>query len=165
LLRLKLLITYGGTWIDSTVFCSTTAIPDFMLNSELFLFQTLKPGVDGHPTAISNWFITAEVGNDILRLTYQLLLSYWKTHDYAIDYFIFHYFFQIAIETFPNIWKKVVPVTNEQPHVLLLHWNEPYDQEFYNSILKLSPFHKLTYKVKPELKQKQGTIYRFFENN
>lgn len=50
LLRLELLLRYGGTWIDATVYCSGGDIPDYMLDSELFMFQTLKPGRDGHAT-------------------------------------------------------------------------------------------------------------------
>ena len=47
LLRLELLQKYGGTWIDATVFCSSRSIPVYMLDSDLFLFQCLKPGKDG----------------------------------------------------------------------------------------------------------------------
>lgn len=57
LLRLELLQKYGGTWIDATVFCSSRSIPAYMLDSDLFLFQCLKPGKDGQPSIISNWFM------------------------------------------------------------------------------------------------------------
>lgn len=60
LLRLELLQRYGGTWIDATVFCTSKTIPTYMLDSDLFLFQCLKPGRDGQPSTISNWFMTAK---------------------------------------------------------------------------------------------------------
>lgn len=49
LLRLELLIQYGGTWVDATVLCTSKQeqIPDWYFNSNLFFFQTLKPGRDG----------------------------------------------------------------------------------------------------------------------
>ena len=42
LLRLELLIKYGGLWLDATVLCTGKA-PEYFFNSELFFFQTLKP--------------------------------------------------------------------------------------------------------------------------
>ncbi|MBQ8621498.1 MAG: capsular polysaccharide synthesis protein [Oscillospiraceae bacterium] len=159
LLRLELLTTHGGTWIDSTVLCTSAQIPDYMLDGPLFLFQTLKPGLDGHPTAISNWFMTAQADSSILNLTRALLHDYWKKHDHVVDYFIFHIFFQLATEAYPQEWKRVVPCTNEAPHSLLLRLFEPYDEQVYQGILTQSCFHKLTYKHTPEQAQGKNTYY------
>ena len=54
LLRLELLIKYGGMWVDSTVFCTRKRdeIPDYFFNSDLFFYQTLKPGRDGQAQPI-----------------------------------------------------------------------------------------------------------------
>ncbi len=145
LLRLELLVRYGGTWIDATVYCSDVPDP-FYLDSELFLFQTLKPGLDGKCTSISNWFITAEKNNKILRLTLNLLYEYWRTNNKLIDYFIFHDFFQLAIETYNDEWERVIPVSNEAPHILQLRMFEKYDDDIWESIKSQTPFHKLTYK-------------------
>lgn len=49
-----------------------------MLDSELFLFQCLKPGLDGHVTSVSNWFITSYSNNIIIKLTRNLLYEYWR---------------------------------------------------------------------------------------
>lgn len=145
LLRLELLVNYGGTWIDSTVYC-TGEVPEYMLNSELFVFQKLKPGLDGHCTSISNWFITAEKENPILKLTLALLYQYWYTYDKLIDYFIFHDFFQLSTECYPEVWKKVIPVSNSTPHILLLRLFEKFDRKVWNSIKQQTCIHKLTYK-------------------
>ena len=51
LLRLELLITYGGLWLDATVLCTGTA-PEYFFDSDLFFFQTLKPGRDGHASCL-----------------------------------------------------------------------------------------------------------------
>ena len=55
LLRLELLIQYGGTWIDATVFCSGGRIPTYMFDSDLFFFQVLKPGRDGEASVMSSF--------------------------------------------------------------------------------------------------------------
>ncbi|WP_050983956.1 capsular polysaccharide synthesis protein, partial [Treponema sp. JC4] len=59
LLRLELLIKYGGTWIDSTVFC--TATPEYAFNIPIFVFKTNErndPGI-----AAQSWFISSEKEN------------------------------------------------------------------------------------------------------
>ena len=74
LLRLELLIKYGGTWIDSTVLCTgvnenhnendnLSRIGELenkakqYLDADLFLFQYTTQG--SIPVSISNWFITS----------------------------------------------------------------------------------------------------------
>ena len=161
LLRLELLTKYGGTWIDGTVFCSSSDIPAYMLDSDLFLFQNLKPGLDGQALAISNWFITASYSNHpLLNMTKDLLYDYWKNHNGVVDYFIFHHFFQLAIEEFPEYWSKVVPFNNSTPHILQLRLFEEFDEVMYGYILEQKPFHKLTYKFEEEKSRIPNTYYK-----
>ena len=166
LLRLELLIKYGGTWIDSTVYCSGNNIPAYMLDADLFMFQTLKPGLDGHSTCISNWFITACTNHPLLLLTQALLYEYWKRNNKVVDYYIFHDFFQFAIEAYPQEWNKVIPFSNATPHILLLRLFEPYHEQIWNATKEMTPFHKLTYKFKDTDTQLDGTYYsRLFAPN
>lgn len=160
LLRLELLIRHGGTWIDSTVLCTGGEIPAYMLESDLFMFQTLKPGLDGHPTAVSNWFMTACTNHPILQLTQALLYAYWEKKNVLVDYFIFHLFFQLAVEAYPEEWNKVVPFSNAVPHILLLRLFTAYEPEVWESIKKMTPFHKLTYKFENSQVQLPDTYYQ-----
>lgn len=159
LLRLELLKNYGGTWIDATVYL-TGKLPSYMLDDDLFLFQNLKPGLDGHSTCISNWFMTAEVDNNIVNLTLALLYEYWCRNNGLIDYFIFHDFFQIAIEQYPEEWNKVVPVNNSTPHILLLRLFEKYSEEIWDAVKKQTSVHKLTYKFTNEQAEMPSTYYK-----
>ncbi len=159
LLRLGLLIKYGGTWIDSTVLCTGSNYPEYLFDSGLFVYQSLKPGLDGHCTCISNWFITAYTNNRILLLTQALLYKYWRENDYLVNYFIFHNMFQLAIETYPDDWEKVVPVSNSTPHILLLRLYKQYDKDIWNAVKQMTCFHKLTYKLNNSEKIKKGTYY------
>lgn len=162
LLRIELLTKYGGTWLDGTVFCSGLVEDkhDFYLDSDLFLYQSLKPGLDGHATAISSWLITSSANQNIMLLTRELLHNYWKTHKYAVDYFILHNFFQMAIEAYPDEWKKVVPISNSIPHILLLRLFDQYDARVWESVKFLSPFHKLSYKYDKEKENIESTYYK-----
>ncbi len=158
LLRLELLCTYGGTWIDATVLLSGE-VPGYMLDSDLFVFQNLKPGLDGHATAISSWFMTGSTGNPVLHLTRHLLYRYWETHNTLMDYFLIHNFFQLAIEAYPEVWRKVVPFSNSTPHILLLRLFEPYDEPTWNIIQNMTPVHKLSYKFPADSAEKKDTYY------
>ena len=160
LLRLELLLNHGGTWIDATVFCSGGEIPAYMLDSDLFLFQTLKPGLDGHPTCISSWFMTACTNHPILALSRELLYRYWEKHSKMVDYFLLHDFFQLSIEKYSDLWKNVVPFPNSVPHILLLRLFERYDETVWNAVKAQTPFHKLTYKFSEAETEKTDTYYR-----
>lgn len=159
LLRLELLTKYGGTWIDSTVYCSSKSIPSYMLEDDLFMFQCLKPGRNGHTITISNWFITARANNKLLELTKELLFAYWEKENKLISYFIFHNFFQILIERFPEEWEKVVPFSNSTPHIILLRLFDEYDEKVWNAVKDMTPFHKLSYKFSDNQIGKEGTYY------
>lgn len=165
LLRLELLIHHGGTWIDATVFCSGDNIPDYMLESDLFLFQTLKPGLDGHATAISSWFMTSCTNHPILLLTRHLLYNYWKTHNAMVDYFLLHDFFQLSIEVYPELWNQVTPFSNATPHILLLRLFASFDPQAYDAICDQTPFHKLSYKFTRQEGELPHTYYTYLLNH
>ena len=160
LLRLELLLKYGGTWIDATVFCSGGRIPDYMLHSDLFTFQLLKPGRDGKSSVISSWFITATSGNRILAATRHLLYEYWKKNTKLVDYFLLHDFFQMALEKYSDDWNRVVPFSSATPHILLLRLFQPYDETLWNAVTSQTPFHKLSYKFSDSDAQKENTYYQ-----
>ncbi len=159
LLRIELLSNYGGTWMDATVLCSGGTVPYYMTESDLFMFQTLKPGLDGHCTAVSSWFITASSDNQIIRLVRALLYRYWEKANSLVDYFLVHDFFQMAIEAYPEEWKKVVPFSNSVPHILLLRLFEPYEEDMYRAVTQMTPIHKMSYKFREEQTEKNGTFY------
>lgn len=161
LIRVELLCKYGGTWIDATVFCSGRNIPAYMLDSELFVFQKLKPGLDGSVCNASNWFITSWTNNKILLAQKELLLVYWKKYDYPMEYFFYHYLFAIVCNYYSNDWKKCIQFPNSFPHILLLMLFDPFDQKKWDAVINSCPFHKLAYKRTEDEMSKEGTFYRY----
>lgn len=162
-LRLELLEHFGGTWIDATVFCSGNNIPSYVWDSDFFIYQIMKPGLDGHAQRTSSWFITACTNHPIVMLVKELLYEYWKTHDKMVDYFLIHDFMELALEAYPEEWMKVVPVSSSIPHILLLRFAEKYDEKVWNSVKEMTPFHKLTYKFSDEqiiANNVEGTFYQ-----
>lgn len=165
LLRLELLINYGGTWLDATVLCTGGSIPEYILDSDLFLFQLLKPGLDGHSTSISSWLMTSCTNHPILLLTRALLYKYWSENNYLIDYFLIHKFFQLAIEAYPEKWREVVQFSNEVPHILLLSLFDQFDESKFKHIKNMTNFHKLSYKHNDELLKINGSYYDLIINH
>lgn len=165
LLRLELLCKHGGTWIDSTVFCSGANIPDYMLNSDLFMFQNLKPGADGSVLNISSWFMTACSNNRVLLAVRELLWNYWKKENSLIDYFLIHHFMIMALDYYKEDAKKIVQYPNSFPHVLLLMLFDDFDRQKWDAVTQSCPFHKLAYKRSAEELAKPGTYYQYLMNS
>ena len=159
LLRVELLCRYGGTWIDATVFCSGGNIPSYMLNSDLFMFQNLKPGADGSTLNISSWFMTSCANNKIMLAVRALLWEYWKKNNRLIDYFLLHHFIVMVGERYTDDWNRIVQFPNSFPHILLLMLFDEYNQEKWDAVTNACPFHKLAYKRSKEEMEKKGTYY------
>lgn len=159
LLRLELLIKYGGVWLDATVFCSGKDIPDYFFDSDLFFFQCLKPGRDGHSGYISSWLMSAKTNNKLLLAVRHLCYEYWKQNTEMVDYFLLHDFMAIVLDFYPEEWKRVIPRDNATPHILLLRLFDQYEDQMWQAIKAQTPFHKLSYKFSDKQEILPGTYY------
>lgn len=160
LIRLELLINYGGIWSDATVFYASRDLPDWLFKKELFAYQLLKPGRDGQALPMSNWLLVAPRLDRLLLITRDLLYSYWRDHDDLLDYYLFHAFFQLAVEACPKDWARVVPVDSSAPHQLGLRLFEPYDPRIWAAIARQTAIHKLSHKFPEEDFAKPATFYQ-----
>ena len=77
LIRLELLIKYGGSWIDSTVLCAGGYDPE-LLDADIFMYQY------GKGQGLSNWFITSCTNNPMLMVIRDVLHQYWKDYDVVL---------------------------------------------------------------------------------
>lgn len=166
ILRIELLAEHGGTWIDATVFCSGSNIPKYMLDSDLFIFQNLKPGSNGSVNNISSWFITSMSHHKIIMLTRDLLRSYWKKNDSLINYFLIHHFVSMSINAYKKDFNDtVIAYPNSIPHILLLMLFDEFNQEKWDAVTSVCPFHKLAYKRSAEEMAKPNTYYQYIMNH
>ena len=157
LLRLELLIKYGGVWIDSTVLC--TAEPNYAFNTPLFAFKTNEK--NDPATAAQNWFMSAEKNNPILILTKELLYEYWKKYNFTLHYFIFYFFMKLAAEKYETEWNDIPFFSDVPPHIMQRELFTEYSKERMEQLKRMSDIHKLTYKFKKDSDlQKQNTIYK-----
>lgn len=151
LLRLQLLIEYGGTWIDSTVLCtgfqdSSSKFQEY-LDADLFLFQYTPEGTTKN-ISISNWFISAHSNNEVLMTLRDMLFAYWKDYNCTLDYYIFHLFFAMVAKEYPEQITAMPYGYSMNSLALLHHWGENFDHAKWNILTSKVCFHKITFREK-----------------
>lgn len=163
LVRLELLIKYGGTWIDSTVLCTGNVNDnDNYLDADLFLFQYTKQGCI--PVNISNWFISACSNNEVLMVLREMLYAYWKDYDCVLDYYIFHLFFAMISKEY-LVQIAAMPYGQSQNSLVLLHhWGEKFDQMKWDKLTNQVCFHKLAFRTKDSVKATRNNYYNYILN-
>lgn len=145
LIRLELVVEHGGTWIDSTVLCSSPDWPREYLDSDLFLFRYSLPGQ--HPIAVSNWFITSCTDNPVIVATRDMLFEYWRRYDCVVDYYMMHLFISMAAEEFPEL-RDAMPYGNSSSSLALLrHLGDLYEESHWQSFSRKVCFHKLSFRL------------------
>ncbi len=168
LLRLELLIRYGGTWIDSTVLCTgepAGGLPlTAYLDADLFMFQYTRPG-SSEWGGIGNWFISACADNPVLTVLREMLLAYWRDYDCVLDYYIFHLFFSMLREVFPEEIEAMPYAYAPRSLALVHHWGEPFDEAKWQRITERVCFHKLTYMKDKVPVKVEGTYYEYILND
>ena len=162
LLRLELLIKYGGTWIDSTVLCTGNVNDNHnenFLNADLFVFQYTRPG-EKWSGNISNWFISAHSNNEVLMVLRDMLFAYWKDYNCTLDYYIFHLFFAMVAKEYPEQIAAMPYGQSQNSLVLLHHWGEKFEQKKWDKLTSQVCFHKLAFRVSKETVESKGNFYQ-----
>lgn len=149
LVRLELLIKYGGIWMDSTVLCTEPNYPQTLLTCPLFLFQYRRTSRVFF--GFSNWFISAESNNKTLKIVKALLYQYWRDYDCVVKYFVFHLFINTLARKISEILKQM-PVGISWPTLLLGEkLAEPFDEQWWNEHNASCCFHKLNYRKENDI--------------
>lgn len=155
MLRLELLVRYGGTWIDATVLASPQIKKEGskcqkawqrIMESELFIYRYFNK--EGRVVGMSNWFIHAKAGNPLLRDVREMLFAYWKDYNCVVEYYMFHLFFREAAKRYPEMIRQM-PKGNSY-HALWLgaHADKQIDEETWEKLMENVPFHKLNWRKK-----------------
>lgn len=163
LLRLELLIKYGGSWLDSTVLCTgfnSSKVQGLKacLDADLFFFQ-FKKSENAPFAGISNWFITSCKNNPLLMTLRDMLYAFWKDYDCILEYFIFHRFFDmIAAERSEEVSK--MPYAYSPNSLSLCHnWGKTFKHETWNRLVSNVPFHKVAYQLDERIEQDKSNYY------
>ncbi len=146
LIRLELLIRYGGIWADSTLLFNGSKLPEYMTDSDLFLFQSIWPQLFGRATRTESWFISACQNHPMLIFVRDMLYEYWKKYNILIDYWLVYDMFEFAIENFKTEWDKVVPVSQADVHIFQDRFNDRFNKDVFDITMKRVPIHKLNWR-------------------
>ena len=130
----------------------------------MFMFQYTHPG-SSEWGGIGNWFIAACMGNPVLTVLRDMLLAYWREYDCVLDYCIFHLFFNMLREVFPEEISAMPYSYAPRSLALVHHWGEPFDEAKWEQLTERVCFHKLTYMKYMVPAKVEGTYYEFVINN
>ena len=157
LLRLMLLHTYGGIWLDATVML-TGQIPEDIASQSFFVFRR-DPGEpdykywrdtyayyfgwsSGFRVNMLSSFMVAKRESRTASDLCGLMLKWWKEQDYLPDYF----FLQILYDVYDGEEKCPI-VSDTLPHYLQQSMNDPgFSIMPREEVVRRIPIHKLTYK-------------------
>lgn len=161
LLRLVLLSTYGGIWLDATVMLSGV-IPQRYIEPDFFMFQRDPKEVNrnywentyayyfgwdkGFRVNVLNSIIFAKKDSVVINDLSALMLKWWKENDTLPDYFFFQILFDVLING--KLKGYNCPIVSDcLPHYLQQSINDPiFNLMSREDILATIPIHKLTYK-------------------
>lgn len=102
IIRVNLIRDYGGLWLDSTIFVMED-IPQEIFNYPLWTarFQNFRSViVRGRWTG---FLIGGDKGYILFDVLTKMLFSYWRTHDYQVDYLLIDYFIKRCYDTITQV--------------------------------------------------------------
>lgn len=158
LLRLALLKTYGGVWVDAT-FLFTAPMPTRLSSIDFFVFQRSTQAKnkekwqrlnsdyfsweEDHRVNFLSSIMFSKKENKTANTLLQLMLFFWKTQEHIPHYF----FFQILFDELKkeSLIEEFETVDDTLPHLLFSELNNPFDKDKLDAILVQCNQHKLTY--------------------
>lgn len=162
LLRLALLATYGGVWLDATILL-TGPIPTQYTECGFFAFQrdneeqqqlmwrssyyTYWGWDERYRVRLLNSILFAHQGHEIVSAMLDMILYYWESQSGVIDYFFFQILFHELVQVGPlRSFDSPELVSDVIPHLLQKKLGSPQlITESVEDIMARYPMHKLTY--------------------
>ncbi len=157
ILRVELLSTHGGIWLDSTFFC-VSQISEYF---ELPIWTIKRPDYNRDSVAcgyFANYSLGCNLENrKIFKVIKEFLEEYWLKNDMIVDYLFLDYLIVLAQKYNKNVaecFKKIAP-NNPNCDELGKVLNEEYDENKWKELKKDTKLFKLTWK-QSFIKEKNG---------
>lgn len=149
LLRLSLLASYGGIWLDSTFFCTGT-LDKAVYNAPMF---SIKRPDYLHASVAGGMFAGYSLGCDlthrrVFATIRDFFLNYWQKSNYMIDYLLVDYLTVLAqrYDSYIDQAFKQIKPNNPMCDELFKILDEPYDALKWKMLTKDTNLFKLTWK-------------------
>lgn len=162
ILRLKLLGTYGGMWLDSTFFCVGSLSPYF----ERSVWSIKRPDYR-HTSVACGYFANYSFGCDtehrrVFAILAEYVMQYWKNYDYMVDYLFLDYLIVQAQKQdlyIQEAFESIAPNNPNCDELLNVLGNE-FNENVWNDLKKNTDLFKLTWKANfPEQIHDKDTFY------
>lgn len=159
LLRVALLATYGGVWLDATIYF-TGELPKHAIQGDFFIYQrdSNEPistqqyyrssyypywgWASVFRVRTLNAFIISKPQHPLVWSIYTLLLNYWHTEDKVEDYFFFQVLYNELIEGLHK--DDNCPIVSDcLPHLLASSICDPHFYSTTEEVLQMTSVHKL----------------------
>lgn len=157
LLRVALLRTYGGVWLDATILM-TGQFPQSYEQEDHFLFRRDETEKDkkywesayafyygwhlNFKVRMLSSIFFAQKGSKTINALYELMLYLWEHAERNPDYFSF----QILYEVLKEKGFIVAPIVSDcVPHLLQTKINGTFDAVSFEEVFALTPLHKMAY--------------------
>lgn len=170
LVRLRLINIYGGVYIDSDIYFMSDSLPEYAKGNRMFvysLYANWKNYVD--PQISSSWLISAEPKQRILVILENMLCEYFLKENKLIHWLIWHQFFTIIAEAYPEDFENIETVLTWPSTILAHEINDAYDEKRFNHIKRMADAQILSHRETHLLKTSDGrdTFYSYLlrQNN
>lgn len=148
-IRILLLKTHGGLWIDTTILVTDDITMDCGLS---FFSQKQKPDsvyfVSQYRWHVGILSCSPACGEYMFGCLEELFSAYLCRRSFFIDFFLFDYFIAVMYEELPSVKQLIdeCPYNKTSFYQLADLLDEAYDEEKMRQIKMNSIFHKLTWK-------------------
>ena len=138
ILRAKLLASYGGVWIDATVFVCDDIFKEF---DDMAFNSCLSS---------RGWsiFLMGGKSNKIYSFLYDVLIQYNLDYDEFINYFLTDFIIEIAYNSFEECREYIDCSNLSNPYIFyfLGNFSKTFDGAEFKSLCEKYKFFKLSYK-------------------
>lgn len=165
--RVSLLEKYGGLWLDSTIFC-TTSLPESYFDLPFFTCKS-NPSSCGYLSQMrwTTFVLGGWRGNVFYGFIKEAFEEYWSKEQVAIDYLFFDYLIELARCEIPaiSVCMENVQINNLHRDDLQAAMNQALPATaFWYVIQEDTTIYKLSWREEYSAKTKSGekSIYQYF---
>ncbi|MCZ0891370.1 capsular polysaccharide synthesis protein [Ligilactobacillus saerimneri] len=160
IVRFLLLAKHGGVWIDASVLCTNDRIKKVIEGEPFFAFRN-DVLTGNEAIKISSWFLSAVPNHPLVTETATMMIDYWRTHNFIVNYFLIHLLFSLSIEKHQDDWNQMPVFNNVTPHTLARELNDQYSKRRFNELNYSLGIHKLNNHQKYK---EDGTLYGYLKH-
>ncbi|MDR2428287.1 MAG: capsular polysaccharide synthesis protein, partial [Candidatus Margulisbacteria bacterium] len=148
ILRMYLLYTHGGLWLDATVLL-TAPLPS-LAGLDIFTIRRRRKDLHVGRGRWTTYLFYMTKGNLLADFMRTLFTEYWRRETKMLDYFLVDYCLATARDNIPAIRQMLdaVPYSNENIYALKHKLGEKYAEQTFLKIRRTNYLHKLTWKEK-----------------